>query len=157
MRTLEPGDFLGEMALFAPTSYEGDVVALENAELCMVPRQAVQSLLRCHSDVTLNLVGALASRLAAAEQMVADLGLRDVSQRLSAELLRASRAGTNTSEGIRIQMPMPWAEVALKLGTRPESLSRQLKALVEEGILRQEGARTVVITDIDRLQELAEG
>ncbi len=157
VRTLEPGDFLGEMALFASTSYEGDVVALENTEVCMVPRQAVQALLRRHPDVILELVGALAARLAATEQMVADLGLRDVGQRLAAELLRASRGGTNSAEGIRVRMPIPWTEIALKLGARPESLSRQLKALVEEGILHQEGARTVVITDIDRLQGLAEG
>ncbi len=156
VRTLEPGDFLGEMALFAPTRYDGDVVAVQATEVCMVPRQAVQALLREHPEVTLGLVEALAGRLATAEQLVADLGLRDVGQRLASELLRASSAGEPGAEGIRVQMPVPWAEVALRLGTTPESLSRRLRALVEEGVLLQEGPRTVIISDVDRLRELAQ-
>ncbi len=156
VRTLESGDFLGEMALFAPTRHEGDVVALQPTEVCMVPRQAVQSLLRDHPDAALGLVEALAARLAAAEQLVADLGLRDVGQRLAAELLRASATGAPASDGVRVQMPVPWAEVALRLGTTPESLSRRLRTLVDEGVLVQEGQRTLIIADIDRLRDLAQ-
>ncbi len=60
-------------------------------------------------------------------------------------------------EGTKVQVPLPWAEVALKLGTTPESLSRRLRAMAEEGILRQEGPRTVAILRPERLRELAEG
>ncbi len=157
VRILETGDFLGEMALFTPAHHEGDLIALGATEVCLVPRPAVQAILQRHPGVAIRLVEALAQRLAAAEQLVADLGLRDVAQRLAAELLRASAGATQGPEGIRVRMPVPWAQIALRLGTTPESLSRRLKALVEEGVLLQEGPRTVIIADVARLRELAEG
>lgn len=157
VRTLEPGDFVGELALFTPSRHEGDLVALEPTDVCLLPRRSVQELLERHPEVALRLVEALAQRLAEAEQRIADLGLREVGQRLAAELLRAAETGTTTPEGVRVRLAVPWAELASRLGTTPESLSRRLKALADRGVIRQEGRRTVVIRSLERLRELAEG
>ena len=157
VRTLGRGEFLGELALFAPARHEGDLIVIEPSDVCMVPRRAVQDLLERHPEVAVRLVEALALRLADAEQLIADLGLRDVGQRLAAELLRASAAGSAGPHGARVRMGVPWAEVAARLGTTPESLSRRLAALADQGIIRQAGARSVVILSPDRLRALAEG
>ncbi|BDG62191.1 Crp/Fnr family transcriptional regulator [Caldinitratiruptor microaerophilus] len=157
VRALGPGEFLGEMALFTPVRCEGDLVAAEDTDVCLVPRQAVQSILRRHSDVAVRLVEVLAQRLAAAEQTIADLGLRDVGQRLAAELLRMAAGGTRVPDGIRLRVPVPWAEIAVRLGTTPESLSRRLKALAERGLIRQADARTVVVLDPEGLRRAAGG
>ena len=151
VRLLGPGAFLGEMALFAPAVHEHDLVAAEASDCCLVPREAVQALMRRHPDVALRLVEALAQRLAEAEQLIVDLGLRDVGQRLAAELLRVAGPA-----GGKVKMPGPWSELAVRLGTTPESLSRRLKALAEQGLISQEGARTVIIHDPARLRRLAE-
>lgn len=151
VRSLGPGQFLGEMALFIPAVHEGDLVVAEEADCCFVPREAVQAILHRHPAVALRLVSELARRVAEAEQQIADLGLKDVGQRLAAELLRA--AGGED----RVQMPVPWAELAVKLGTTPESLSRKLRALTEQGLISQEGVRTVVIHDREGLHRMAEG
>ena len=156
VRLLGPGAFLGEMALFAPAIHEHDLVAAEESDCCLVPREAVQSLMRRHPDVALRLVEALAQRLAEAEQLIVDLGLRDVGQRLAAELLRAASTGTQQPDGIRVKMPGPWSELAVRLGTTPESLSRRLRALAEQGLISQAGARVVVIHQPERLRRLAE-
>ena len=156
VRVLGPGDFLGEMALFAPAVHEQDLVAAEESDCCLVPREAVQSIIRRHPDVSLRLVEALAQRLSEAEHLIVDLGLKDVGQRLAAELLRAAAAGTRGPEGIRVKMPGPWSELALRLGTTPESLSRRLKALAEQGLISQAGARTVVIHQPEKLRRVAE-
>jgi CRP/FNR family transcriptional regulator, anaerobic regulatory protein len=166
VRVLGPGDFLGEMALFAPAVHEQDLVAAEESDCCMVPREAVQALMRRHPDVALRLVESLAQRLVEAEQLIVDLGLRDVGQRLAAELLRAAGAGGVAAaerpgpgagaQGVRVTMDGPWSELAVRLGTTPESLSRRLKALAAQGLITQDGARTVIIHSIDRLKRLAE-
>ncbi|MGE5674921.1 MAG: Crp/Fnr family transcriptional regulator [Mycobacterium leprae] len=153
VRTLEPGEFLGELGLFAPARHEGDLVALEESQCCLVPRDAIQTLLRHHPDVALRLVEALAQRLAEAEATIADLGLRDVGGRLAAELLRLA---ADAGEGSPITTDVPWAELAVRLGTTPESLSRRLKALVAQGIISQPEPRTVIIRQIERLRRIAE-
>jgi CRP-like cAMP-binding protein len=157
VRVLGPGEFFGEMALFAPAQYDGDLIALEDTAVCMVPRKAVQVLLQRHPSVGLRLVEALAQRLAEAEQLIADLGLRDVGQRLAAELLRlAEGEGEGAQPGAAVHLPVPWAELAYRLGTTPESLSRRLKALAQQGMIEQTGTRTVVLKDPGRLRRVAE-
>ncbi len=156
VRMMEPGDFLGELALFTPAAHEGDLVAVEPSDVCLLSRQSVQALLRKHPEAALNLVESLARRLADAERSIASLGLRDVGQRLAAELLRASAQATPTRAGSRVRMDRPWAEVAARLGTTPESISRRLRALADDGVIRLEGPRTVVILAPDRLRDLSE-
>ncbi len=158
VRMLGLGDFLGELALFAPARHEGDLIAAEPTELCLVPRVAVQAIMRQHADVAVRLVEALAQRLADAERLIADLGLRDVGQRLAATLLRLVErpVAAGQTDG-RVRVPAPWAEMALRLGTTPESLSRRLATLTDQGILRRERGRTIVILDIEHLRRLAEG
>jgi CRP/FNR family transcriptional regulator len=157
VRILEPGDFVGELALFTPARHEGDLIALEPAEVCLIPRDAVHALMQSHPAVALHLVRALAERLARAERLIADLSLRDVGQRLAAELVRLADAGISGPAGMPLRMPASWAELAARLGTTPESLSRRLAALADQGIIRQEAVRSVVILDLDRLRRAAEG
>jgi CRP/FNR family transcriptional regulator, anaerobic regulatory protein len=157
VRTLGPGEFHGELALFAPTHHEGDLAAMEPSDVCLLSREAVQDLIRRHPDAAIRLVESLARRLTQAERVIADLGLLDVSQRLAGELLRIAVNGQASADGIRIRLPVPWMEVAARIGTTPESLSRRLKRLTADGIIRQEGSRTVVVRDLDRLRQLAEG
>lgn len=155
VRVLGPGEFLGEMALFTLARYEGDLVALESAEVCMLPRQAVQDVLKRHHSVALRLVEALAQRQAESEQLIADLGLRDVGQRLVAELLRlAAGEGTvdHLESGVKVHVPVPWAEMAFRLGTTPESLSRRLKSLAQQGLIEQIGTRNIILKDLNGLR-----
>jgi CRP-like cAMP-binding protein len=154
VRTLGPGEFLGEMALFYKSVMEGDVVAAEETEACVLPRKAVQEILR-NPEAALRLVEEMAKRLSAAEQLIADLGLREVGQRLAAELLRLATSGLKTAEGIAVTIPAPWAEMAVRLGTTPETLSRRLGSLADQGIIRQTGARSILILDVKRLEGVA--
>lgn len=157
LRFLGPGMFLGEMGLFFPTTnLEGDLTALEPSDVCMVPREAVQAILRRHPGVALRLLETLAQRLAEAEQLIVDLGVRDVGQRLAAELVRLAPEGTPGPDGIRIRLPVTWGEMAVRLGTTAESLSRRLKAMVAQGWIRQEGQRTVILRDLERLQAVVD-
>src|SRR5689334_731127 len=136
LRTLGPGELLGELALFSPTEHEGELTAIEPSDVCLVSRQAVQALLRRHPDAAVRLVEALARRLAQAERTIADLGLHDVGQRLAGELLRAASSGEPTADGTRVRLAVPWREIAMRIGTTPESLSRRLRALEASGVIR---------------------
>ncbi|MHB9144272.1 MAG: Crp/Fnr family transcriptional regulator [Symbiobacteriia bacterium] len=177
VRSLGPGDFLGEMALFASVHSEGDLTAVEETHACLLPRQAVQELLVHHHELNAELLRALAGRLAQAENLIADLGLRDVGQRLAAELVRLAEAGAGAEAAraadaetesrsapglaglaaieVAIEMPVTWAHLAAHLGTTPESLSRRLRGLEEEGLIQRGAGRKLVIRNLERLREIA--
>lgn len=184
VRSLGPGEFLGEMALFYETKLDGDVIAAEDSAACLLPRRAVQEVLQ-HPPAALKLVEEMAKRLASAEQLIADLGLKEVGQRLAAELVRLMEpagmppdvsAGVPTAakadakadvpadatirsahNQILVTVPVPWSHLASKLGTTPETLSRRLGSLADQGVIRQLGGRKLVILDPDRLRTIAEG
>lgn len=150
VRELGPGRFFGEMALFTPLEAEGDLVAVTTTDACLLPREAVAQELRAAPGSALRLVEALAKRLAEAERTIGDLALLDVGQRLALELWRFARADGGRRD--TFELPYPWAELAARLATTPESLSRRLRALADEGIVRVHG-RTVTILDADALYE----
>nr|PZN68636.1 MAG: hypothetical protein DIU55_13870 [Bacillota bacterium] len=162
VRTLEPGDFVGELALFSPARHENDLVAVTDSDLCLVPRDGMQQILRRYPEVALALVEALAERLAAAERLIADLALLDVGQRLAAELLRMAESGSAAPAAreqpgpMTVRLTIPWAELANRLGTTPESISRQLKALAAQNLITQPDPRTVVILKPRELARLAD-
>jgi len=156
IRTLGPGEFLGELALFASAAYEGDLVALAASDVCELPREAVQQALRSDPDAALRLLETLAQRLADAERRVGDLGLRDVGQRLAGVLVDAAAGGDPTADGLRVRLDGSWREIAAAIGTTPESLSRRLRALEDRGLIRAERGRSVVLLDLERLRQVAD-
>lgn len=161
LRELGPGEFYGEIGLFADIVHEGDLVAAEDAEACVLGRAAVQDVLARWPNMALSLVRALAERLFLAEQAVGELALYDVGRRLAAELLRqAARSQGMTALGADVLLRGPvtfalsgsWAQMATKLGTTPESLSRRLGELQDAGVVQIVGRR-VTIPQAEALQE----
>ncbi len=100
--------------------------------------------------MSLALVEALARRLVEAERTIGELALLDVGQRLASELLRLSKA--NSGGQATFELPFSWAELASRLATTPESLSRRLRQLVDAGIVAVDG-RTVTVAMRTRLYE----
>lgn len=156
IRELGPGQFYGEMALFTPVASEGDLIAVQETHACLLDRSAVQTELQSQPGLAVPLVEAIAQRLAEAERAIGDLALLDVGERLAAELLRLGEAGEHTAEGIVFNLPVTWAQLANRLGTTPESLSRRLKAMTEAGHVHVQG-RSVLIRDPAALRSMVEG
>ena len=87
----------------------------------LLHRDSVQLLMARNQDVALRLAETLAHRLSKAEGVIAGLGLKDVGQRLARELLLLAEHGDVTDAGVVIKIPVPWAEVAARIGTTPET------------------------------------
>lgn len=152
VRELGPGEFYGEMALFTPLVAEADLVAVSETDACLLRRDAVQKELAASPAMARALVEALAQRLAEAERTIGELALLDVGQRLASELLRLSGAGNGHNGPVTFHIPYSWAEMASRLATTPESLSRRLRRLVDDGVVTVAG-RTVTVHDVETLWE----
>ena len=150
LRVLNPGDFIGEIALFTDEIHQDYAEATKTTELCTISRTALTELLDRLPPLALSLLSALAVRLRTAERQATLLAIPDALPRLGGYLLTLTdqRVGTYT-------LPMSKQDLAAYLGMTPESLSRKLKQLATQGIIETVGRRQIKLLDVAALQAVA--
>jgi CRP-like cAMP-binding protein len=146
-----PGATLGEVPLLDGGGYVATAVTAEPARLLYLPRDAVLDACRRHPDVALGIIRVLARRVRTFAGLVEDLSLKDLTTRLAGFLLAESdRANTTTFE-----LAMTHDDIATRLGTVRELVSRSLARLRATGAIAVVGRR-VTVRDPRRLAELAD-
>lgn len=154
--TLGAGEPLAAVAALAGTRYPANIDATTPATVAWLDREEILSLLEREPAAARSLVTDLARRLVAFTMMATTLSL-DVPQRLARFLfLRSLQAGETTSAGLLVDLGMSKTELAASLGTVPETLSRALARLRDEGLIEVR-AHDVVVLDVGALAKLGEG
>lgn len=153
LRILGPGDFIGESAFLTGSPPTHFAIAAAPTSLCVFRHAALGGLVRDHPSIAVRMLQEISRRLSQVEERLASLLSGDVTARLAAYLL--GLPGRAAAGGIRVELPMAKKDVASLLDTTPESLSRQLRRLHDSGVARTDGARGVIITDMDALMALA--
>jgi CRP-like cAMP-binding protein len=145
-----PGATLAEVPVFDGGGYVASAVAVDAARLLFVPRAALLDLCRRRPAVALGVILILARRLRGFAGLIEDLALRDVTARLARFLLAESgRTGEITKLGTH-------DDIAARVGTVRELVSRSLSRLAREGVLERRG-RQIRVRDDRRLATIAEG
>ena len=131
------GASLAEVPVFDGGGYVATAVALTDARLLFVERAALWALCRRRPTVALGVIAVLARRLRRFAGLIEDLSLRDVTGRLAGFLLaEAARADADGFFAIGTQ-----DEVAARLGTVRELISRSLSRLAAGGLITRAGRR----------------
>lgn len=159
IRVLGPGEFMGELALFSPATLTDNAVALEEASLCLIEGTLIKDLMQKHPLIAFKVIEELSKRLESAENLIRDINLHPVEQRLAEALLRMvqeQEKGAGGGGGA-IVLPMTKGALASQLGMTQETLSRKLSSFQEQGLIELQGARKIVIIDRDGLDEIAAG
>jgi CRP-like cAMP-binding protein len=155
LRLLGPGDVLGYRAVLSEEPYAASAEALGDSKTCIISKETFFEMFRASPDFCAKVMAKLAVELRISEdEMVARI--RDpVPRRIARMLLRLlSELGETGGEAGRMALPFPQRELALMIGTSPETLSRTLHSFVEDGVLAIEGRR-VLIRDLHALEALA--
>lgn len=152
---LGPGRTLAEAAVLSMPAYPAHAVALETpTELLEIAGPSFRELLGADPQVAIAMISSLSIWLADLADRVEELSLSSAASRLAHYLLRrpARREGT----GQAIELDLARKDLAAHLALTPETLSRVLRRWQDEGLVRVEGRRLVVL-DESRLDDLAEG
>jgi CRP/FNR family transcriptional regulator len=150
-----PGATLGEVPLFDRAGYVASAAAQTGALLLWISRREIEALCRRQPEVALAIIATMARRIRAFAGLAADLALRSVPVRLGRLLLdEVARAGRKTSEGVEVTLPGTREDVAARIGTVREPLSRALAALARRGVVTVRGRR-VMVRDLGRLEDAA--
>jgi CRP/FNR family transcriptional regulator len=154
--TVSAGEPLAAVAAMAGSRYPANIEAATPATVACIPTDALFDLLAAEPQVTRTLVADLANRVVNFTAVVSTLAL-DVPSRVARYVFhRALQSGSPTSRGLEIELGMKKGELAMALGTVPETLSRAFAKLKEDGILEVHG-QMVVILDMRALAALGSG
>ena len=150
LRFLGPGETFSEISVLAiAPNNPATVIALEPSSVLVVPRDMMLQLLDEHAGLARIIIQSLAGRVMHLVSLIEDLSLRSVEARLARVLLE------NASEGVvHRRRWATQAEMAARLGTVPDVLSRVLRGLVEEAVIQIE-RREIRILDPQRLETKA--
>ncbi len=143
---LQPGDFFGEMALIDSQPRSANVVALDDATLLALTREAFSAHLKAHPQTALNIIAELTARLRRADETIANLALHDVESRLTRTLERLARQeGETTEAGLLLRRRPTQQDLANMVGSCRETISRTFTSMIRRGLLVPRG-RALVLT-----------
>jgi len=153
-RDLGPGETFGEIAAIDGGPRSANVVALVPTELGVLDHRSFLDLVHREPVVADNLLRKLAGLVRSLSERVYEFSL-PVSVRIVHELLRlCEQAGA--TEGRVVLSPVPrHADIASRVSTHREAVSRTLAQLQREGlVVRRPGA--LVVEDVARLRRWVE-
>jgi CRP-like cAMP-binding protein len=123
----------------------------------LVPKEDVLDLCRRHPGVALSMLEAMAKRVRRFAGLVEDLAFRQVTERLARHIeAGAAASGRRVSPGTAVDLALTQEQLAARLGTVRELVSRALGQLERAGAIKRGRAR-IVIRDPGRLAEAARG
>jgi CRP/FNR family transcriptional regulator, dissimilatory nitrate respiration regulator len=147
------GDHFAEVAALDGNSFPASASALEKSVVLFFPRLAFLGLLEQRPTLAINLLKSFARHLRHFSHLVDTLVLREVPARLAAYLLSLSE---QNDQADRVELDLPKGQLAARLGTIPETLSRIFAKLSRDGLIELEAGQ-VTLLDRDRLSQMAAG
>jgi CRP/FNR family transcriptional regulator len=149
LHIVHPGGTFAEAAIFGDGRYPAYAEPLEKAQLLFFPKREFLTLLHEHSQIAINMIGGLSRFLRQFATQIEELTFKDVPARLARYLL--DLAG---DEAQSVELPISKSQLASNLGTVSETLSRTLRKLSDDDVIRVDGKR-IEILDSDRLEDLS--
>ena len=146
---LGPGEVFNGIGVFARASNPASVIALEPSTLWIIQRQTMLTLLDENPRLAQAVIQDLADRVLHLIQLVEDLSLRTVEERLARLLLEQAQ-----TDNLPRQRWATQAEMAARLGTVPDVVNRALRALAQAGLIAVE-RHQIRILDRDGLKAKA--
>ncbi len=145
LNNLYPGDFFGEMALLDSEPRSANVTTTEETTCMVLKREDFTRQVKRNPSIALNILSEMSRRLRSADEKIGNLALLDVYGRVARELLKISETdGLVTDEGIVIETRPTHQEIASRIGTSRETVSRVLSDLARDGYLTMVGKKIII-------------
>ncbi len=147
---VHPAGLLGQC--FAPRNPHF-VTALSDGEACLFPRDRFETAIAAHPALATRVLAETVRELEESRMLIDMIGKRSATARVAALLLAFARAASASPchDAVRFDLPLTRGDMAQLLGLTIETVSRQLVALEQDGLIAREGRRGIAIRDPDAL------
>lgn len=150
LHIIQPGGTFAEAAIFGDGLYPAYAEPLQISKLLFLPKDGFLGLLMDNGRIAINMIAGLSRFLRQFANQIEDLTFKDVPSRLARYLMALSK-GTREV----VELPISKSQLASNLGTVSETLSRTLRKLSDDDLIKVSGKK-VEILDFERLEELSE-
>lgn len=132
LQVLGTGDALLETAIFNSAILPVNAQAIEYVELLSIPSSIMREKLQSNSTLAMNMLSTVAMRSQSMISQFEQLTLKSVSQRVGRFLLKELLH--NEERSTHFKLPYDKSLIAGYLGMKPETFSRALQTLRDDGI-----------------------
>jgi CRP-like cAMP-binding protein len=150
-------DAFAEAALFLEGNYPASAEAMTDCQLFFFPKKGFIELIQKHPQLSINMIVSLSQFLRRFASLIEELSLKEISSRLAKYLmdlsLKCEREGKLAG---LVELDVSKTQLASKLGTISETLSRTLSKMKSKGIINVQKNR-IHILDRRALEEVASG
>lgn len=146
------GTFFGEIAAIDSSPRSANVTTLTKSRICSMPAAVFRQILAEDSNVALRIMQLLTERIRTLNARLTEHSFLQAKHRIYSELLRLSKVRASNNEHRIVSPPPTQRELAERIGTRREVVSRELNALEKAGHI-QKSKSGIVILNVDELQD----
>ena len=150
---LEKGEVFGEIAAVDRGSRSASIEALRPTLVAVMSAADFERILREDAEVSIATLRLLTSRVRRLSERVYEFRAFAVQNRIHAELLRLAKASGVTQGDVTLSPAPTLAEIADRVSTHREAVSRELSRLGSVGLISREGG-ALRVTDVGRLADL---
>lgn len=139
------GGMLAEVTVFDDGPYPSSAVAEEDSVVLFFGKKQIHDFLLRHPQAAFAALAIMAKKLRIVASLAEHLALKDVGQRLAMLLLEeAQRSTSPLRDGASFSLPLSHAQIASRLGSVREVVTRGLQKLIQQGVIEVRGHRVVV-------------
>jgi len=152
-RDIGPGEIFGEYAAIDGGERSANIFALTDIFVGSLSGQAFLDLLAQYPEVSLAVMRLLTQQIRDLTKRIFEFSAFAVKNRIHAELLRLALASRPTGNVAQIVKMPTHAELASRISTHREAITREFNILARSGLMERRGQITF-INDLTALQDM---
>jgi CRP-like cAMP-binding protein len=156
LSTERPGAILAAVPVFNGGKFYSTVIADVPSEVLSLEKHQVHQLCHEHDELLWNLARVLAHKVRHYAELIESLALRNVEQRVAQHLLTIARErGVPFGDGSIVELTLTRTQMASRIGSAREVVSRALTHLHKSSLIHIEGRRLVTVPNLQALNTFA--
>jgi CRP-like cAMP-binding protein len=152
-RDIRAGDWFGDLAAIDGRARSADIEALDDTVVASMSPTVFRQLVHEHPSVCDCVLDRLVGLVRDLTDRIFDFSTLGVQNRVHTELLRLAHEAGVSGNVARIQPAPKHADIAGKVSTYREQVTRELSAMVKRGLLQRDSG-ALVIPDVARLERI---